>query len=133
VEEAWYKGIVGAYLRLSRAIVVPIDNPGSVVDKAVAAAKEGRSVVIFPQGGLSDNIVTKPKSGAARIALKAKVPLIPLRLTNSQDILLRGGLPHFRRTDIIIGKAIDTRGFDADSVKDWRKLTAKIAETINDL
>ena len=125
--------VVGSWLRLVRVLWVDWNNPGKVVPEAVQAVREGYTLIVFPDGGLADNVMTHPKTGAARIALQAGVPLVPLRLIGSQRIMLRSGFPHFRRADIIIGKVMDTRSYDADSRKDVRLLTKKLSQTINAL
>ena len=134
VDEEWFiKPLIGTFLRLADSIVVEVAAPGKTVGIAIEAARQGSTIVIFPQGGISGNIVTKPKTGAARIALKAGVPLVPVKLTGSHHIMLRTGFPKMRRTDIIVGKPIDTRGYDADKPADWKRLTAELARRINEL
>jgi 1-acyl-sn-glycerol-3-phosphate acyltransferase len=65
------------------------------IDTAVRLAREGYPVVMFPEGtrrrkGLRKKWEARPRSGAARIALEAGVPLMPVAVRGT-DRLSRGG------------------------------------------
>ena len=65
------------------------------VETAVRLAREGNVVVMFPEGtrrakGLVKKHQARPRSGAARIALEAGVPLVPAAVAGT-DRLLRLG------------------------------------------
>lgn len=60
------------------------------VQAAVTAARNGRCVVVYPEGTITKDPQMWPgraKSGAARIALTAGVPLIPMAHWGAQDIM----------------------------------------------
>jgi 1-acyl-sn-glycerol-3-phosphate acyltransferase len=52
----------------------------SALNSAIAILKRNRSILIFPEGGLSTNsqIVEKLKTGAVRMALATGAPIIPI-------------------------------------------------------
>ncbi|MEG2769629.1 MAG: lysophospholipid acyltransferase family protein, partial [Oscillospiraceae bacterium] len=51
------------------------------LNEAEAFVKMGRSMVIFPEGTRAkDGVIGEFKSGSFRIATKAKVPLVPVRI-----------------------------------------------------
>ena len=54
-------------------------NGTAVVDAAVEALEQGRSVCVFPEGKLSPtmNQMNQPHTGVARIALKSGAPVVP--------------------------------------------------------
>jgi 1-acyl-sn-glycerol-3-phosphate acyltransferase len=134
VEKAWYdKPMTHWFLRLSRSIVVPLKPPKRhVVEQAVAAAQHGATIIIFPEGGTHAlNKMIAPKTGAARIALFAGVPLVPLKIVESHRVMPPSRWPRFRRTDIIIGRPLTMTGYKKDSKKDWHALTDKLSRTIN--
>ena len=67
----------------------------AAVETAVKLAREGYAVVMFPEGtrrkkGIVKKFEARPRSGAARIALEADVPLVPVALKGT-DALLRLG------------------------------------------
>jgi 1-acyl-sn-glycerol-3-phosphate acyltransferase len=64
---------------------------GSAVVAAVAALRAGRLVGIFPEGTRSpDGLLHQGKTGAARIAVAAGVPVIPAGITGTDQALPRG-------------------------------------------
>jgi 1-acyl-sn-glycerol-3-phosphate acyltransferase len=67
----------------------------AAIDTAVRLAREGHAVAMFPEGtrrrkGLVKRHEARPRSGAARIALEAGVPLVPAAVSGT-DRLLRFG------------------------------------------
>lgn len=61
------------------------------MDKAVEYLHDGELVGIFPEGTISQSFELQPlKSGAARIAAQAGVPLIPVVLWGTQRFLTKG-------------------------------------------
>ncbi len=64
---------------------------------AVALAREGHAVVMFPEGtrrrkGLRKKYEARWRSGAARIALEAGVPLVPAGITGTERLARLGPL-----------------------------------------
>jgi 1-acyl-sn-glycerol-3-phosphate acyltransferase len=64
---------------------------------AVQLAREGEVVVIFPEGtrrekGLVKKFQARPHTGAARVALEARVPLIPAGIAGTDNIRRLGPL-----------------------------------------
>ena len=67
------------------------------VETAIRLAREGNVVVMFPEGtrrskGLVKKHQPRPKSGAARIALEAGVPLVPAAVAGTDRLLRLGPL-----------------------------------------
>ena len=67
------------------------------VETAVRLAREGNVVVMFPEGtrrrkGLVKKHQARARTGAARIALMAKVPLVPAALGGTDRLLALGPL-----------------------------------------
>jgi 1-acyl-sn-glycerol-3-phosphate acyltransferase len=83
---------------------IPVDRSAGAVafDNAVAALKAGEIVGVFPEATISRSFTLKAfKSGAARMAMAADVPLIPMALWGGQRIFTKG---HAR--DLSRGKAV---------------------------
>lgn len=72
---------------------IPLDTTGkdkSGINKAISYLKQGKVIEIFPEGGRSkDGKLKEGKTGAVRIALKAKVPIVPIGVEGTYDIWSR--------------------------------------------
>jgi 1-acyl-sn-glycerol-3-phosphate acyltransferase len=67
------------------------------VETAIRLCREGHVVVMFPEGtrrqkGLVKRFEARPRSGAARIALEADVPLVPAAVKGTDRLLRLGKL-----------------------------------------
>jgi 1-acyl-sn-glycerol-3-phosphate acyltransferase len=102
------------------------------IETAVQLAREGHVVTMFPEGtrrtkGLVKRFEARPRSGAARIALEAGVPLVPAAVKGT-DKLLRLG-----RLSVVYGRPVeidDLRGRDVAeaALEATERLMARIAE-----
>ncbi|NTV89578.1 MAG: 1-acyl-sn-glycerol-3-phosphate acyltransferase, partial [Clostridiales bacterium] len=58
------------------------------INKAVDILKSGRSMVLFPEGRLGDGVaVGEFKKGSVKLAAKAGVPIIPVTIRNSINVM----------------------------------------------
>jgi 1-acyl-sn-glycerol-3-phosphate acyltransferase len=67
------------------------------IENAVRLAREGNIVAMFPEGtrrrkGLMKTREARPRTGAARIALEAGVPLIPAAIAGTDKLIRLGPL-----------------------------------------
>jgi 1-acyl-sn-glycerol-3-phosphate acyltransferase len=102
------------------------------IETAVRLAREGNVIAMFPEGtrrtkGLVKRFEARPRSGAARIALEAGVPLVPAAVKGT-DKLTRLG-----RLSVAYGAPVeidDLRGRDvAEAAPEaTERLMARIAE-----
>jgi 1-acyl-sn-glycerol-3-phosphate acyltransferase len=81
------------------------------IETAVRLAREGNVVAMFPEGtrrrkGLVKRFEARPRTGAARIALDAGVPLVPAAIKGTDRLLRLGPLR------VAYGPPIDTAGLD---------------------
>jgi 1-acyl-sn-glycerol-3-phosphate acyltransferase len=65
------------------------------IENAVRLAREGNVVAMFPEGtrrrkGLVKKFEARPRTGAARIALEAGVPLVPAAIKGTERLLWFG-------------------------------------------
>jgi 1-acyl-sn-glycerol-3-phosphate acyltransferase len=68
------------------------------VDSAVQALREGEAVMIFPEATITRNPDHTPmqgKTGVARIALAADVPVIPMAVWGAHQVIQKGGRKGF--------------------------------------
>jgi 1-acyl-sn-glycerol-3-phosphate acyltransferase len=103
------------------------------IETAVRLAREGHAVMMFPEGtrrtkGLAKKRQARPRTGAARIALEAGVPLVPAAVAGTDRLLRFGPLRVAYGTPVDID---DLRGGDdlrAASHEATDRLMARIAE-----
>lgn len=83
----------------------------SMSEGAKLIRARGISVLLFPEGGRTETGIRPFKEGAAYIAIKAGVPIVPVGLVNVRGVLpmdsllLRPG-----NVEIVVGEPIDTSG-----------------------
>jgi len=77
-QEVFDHKITGPIMRSLRHIEVDRDNGGSSYDAAVEYLKAGELVGVYPEATISRSFEIKGfKSGAARMAIQAGVPIVP--------------------------------------------------------
>jgi 1-acyl-sn-glycerol-3-phosphate acyltransferase len=90
---------------------VPVDRDGG--DRAAlrvveAALVGGEPIVVFPEGTRCSGPELAPLfSGAAYLALKQGVPIVPVGIGGSERIIVhRRGIPWFSRVCVVVGEPI---------------------------
>lgn len=93
---------------------VPVDRSGGrasegAIVTATRVLGEGSLLGIYPEGTRSPNgIMYRGKTGVARMALEAKVPVIPVAMINTYEIQPPGQLwPRLYRVGVRIGTPLD--------------------------
>jgi len=118
----WKVPFIGWHLRRSGQVAVDQSSARSAVlslSAGVAALRSGLPLVIFPEGGRSATGETRTfLSGAAFMAIRAQVPLVPITLVGTFG-LLPIHVYHLRPRplEIVIGRPLSTIGLttrDAD-------------------
>ena len=109
----------------------------SVYEQALQVLREGKLLGIFPEGTRSPNgRLQKAYTGVAKVALLAKVPVIPIAMIGTFKILSRFQYaPRFRKCRIKIGKSISLEKYYGQEISDdlARQITDKIMKTIGEL
>jgi 1-acyl-sn-glycerol-3-phosphate acyltransferase len=103
------------------------------IETAVRLAREGNVVVMFPEGtrrakGLVKKHQPRPKSGAARIALEAGVPLVPAAVAGTDRLLRLGPLRIAYGTPVELDDLRATDDVRLASREATDRLMARIAE-----
>ena len=77
-------------------------------EKALNYLKKSEIILIFPEGRRSpDGKLQKAYTGIAKLALKAKTPVLPIGIIGANKVLPRGAkLPRLTRCEVKIGKLI---------------------------
>ena len=104
-------------------------------EKALAslhAAKEkivnGTSVIFFPEGTRSkDGSLGKFKKGAFKMAIDLKLPILPITIIGTKEILPPNSLDLFPgKVMMVIHKPIDTAGYTDDNLDELVELTRQV-------
>ena len=105
-------------------------NAAGAFDAAVAAVRRGELVVVYPEGTITRDPGLWPmvgKSGAARIALETRCPVIPIGQWGAQEVLA----PYARRPDLFPRKKIEMKvgdPVDLSDLYDRERTTAVVNE-----
>lgn len=87
---AFDKPLVGGLLRGMHHISVDMGAGGAAYSNAVAALKGGELIGVFPEAGVSASFTVRDlKSGAARLAAEAGVPIIPVAVWGGHRLLTK--------------------------------------------
>ncbi|MBV9158266.1 MAG: 1-acyl-sn-glycerol-3-phosphate acyltransferase [Acidobacteriaceae bacterium] len=125
---------LGQHLSRAGHIPVPREDPRASVKTmqlAAQAIQEKKiSLLIFPEGGRSHDGVLRPfKEGGAYIAIRAGVPVVPLVIIGSREILpYGGGIPEAGQVTLRILKPIDTAQL---TIKDRGAVTNRVRDLIS--
>jgi 1-acyl-sn-glycerol-3-phosphate acyltransferase len=136
--------VVGPFLRkLGQLPVYRNRGDAALVLKAAEAALlDDQCVIVYPEGTASRDPGLWPmvgKTGAARLALKTGVPVIPIAIWGAQDVLPYGSTrPHLvpRRTvRLVAGPPVDLSAFEGKpmTASTLREATAVIMADVTGL
>ncbi len=120
---------------MAAAGYISIDREGTrktveAMNEAARKIQKGMSVVVFPEGSRSPDGSIQPfKKGGFSLAIKSKVPIIPISITGSREIMPKGkwaASPGEIR--IRIDHPIETQQY---SLKDRKFLMEKVSQAIS--
>ncbi len=132
--ELWKIPFIGWYLNRSGQVPVDASNPRSAVAsllRGVKTLESGLSLVLFPEGGRTpDGHLHAMQSGSAFMAIRAQVPIVPLALVGTYELLpMHTYTLQPRPLRLIVGDPIPTTGL---STKDAEALTAQVHAVITE-
>lgn len=122
--------------------VIPLDRTGGKASEAALATglrvlREGNLLGIYPEGTRApDNRLYRGKTGVARLALEAKVPVIPMAMINTFELMPSGHKPRLGiRPGVRFGEPLDFSrhyGKEEDRLV-LREITDEIMRALRDL
>jgi 1-acyl-sn-glycerol-3-phosphate acyltransferase len=98
-KEIWAPWLYG-FIPTNRQKIAP-----TTIKKSLAAIRKGEIVGIFPEGGAAEQYIRPAKNGAAFLAMRTNVPILPMSLIGMDNIWtnwIKGIRP---KLQINIGKA----------------------------
>jgi 1-acyl-sn-glycerol-3-phosphate acyltransferase len=134
-KELWPIAFIGWYLNRSGQIPIDTANPHATLSSlgaGVRTLRAGTPLFVFPEGGRTPNGELQPfLSGAAYLAIRAQVPLVPVALKGVYD-LLPIHTHHFFPGELTlsVGEPIATKGM---TVRQTEELTAQLKTAIAEM
>ena len=134
-KELWPIAFIGWYLDRSGQIPIDTVNPRATLSSlglGVKALRSGMPLFVFPEGARTLDGELQPfLSGAAYLAIRAQVPVVPIALSGVYD-LLPMHTRHFYPANLTLsaGEPIDTTGM---TVRQTDELTLQIRNAIEAL
>jgi 1-acyl-sn-glycerol-3-phosphate acyltransferase len=123
---------IGFHLRRGGHIPVPREDARAAIKAIQEAGRMIRerkiSVLMFPEGGRTDGELRPFKEGAAMIAIAGGVPIVPVALRGTREVMPMGSwrmVPG--RVEVRIGDPIPTDGL---VTKDRGRLTEQVREVV---
>jgi 1-acyl-sn-glycerol-3-phosphate acyltransferase len=114
---------------------ISIDRGGTrdtveAMNEAAQKIRDGMSVVIFPEGSRSPDGSIQPfKKGGFTLAIKSKVPIVPVAISGSRAIMPKDKLTATSgEIRILVGHPVETENC---GLKDRELLMKKVRETIS--
>jgi 1-acyl-sn-glycerol-3-phosphate acyltransferase len=120
----WFDVPVRRFIATSLAGVLPVRRSGGDSYAALLAAvrpalKAGRTVIIYPEGTRStDGHIGEFRSGALRLARECGVPIVPVAVTGTADVLPKGGRWSPAPMQVRIGEPIDPNAASASELRE---------------
>lgn len=115
------KGLKGAIVRwfMTSSGQLPIDRSGGKASEAslntgLRVLGEGGVLGIYPEGTRSpDGRMYRGRTGVARMVLESHVPVIPVAVVGTNDVMPLGAkMPKVRKVSVHIGEPMDFSRFD---------------------
>lgn len=127
---------LGHHLKRAGHIPVPRENPRQALKTMSEAGRtlkeRGTSLLIFPEGGRTrTGELDKFKEGAAYIAIKAGVPIVPIALEGTREVLPMGSANV--RPGVVtmkVGDPIPTEGL---TLHDRARLTEELYDRVAEM
>jgi 1-acyl-sn-glycerol-3-phosphate acyltransferase len=130
--ELWKIAFIGWYLDRSGQIPIDVGNAHATLASlgaGVKALRSGMPLFVFPEGARTpDGELQEFLAGAAFLAIRAQVPLIPIALSGVYDLLpIHTHHIYPSELRLSVGEPIETRGM---TVRQIDELTARLRAAI---
>lgn len=130
-EQAFHHPVAGPLMRAMKHVPVQRSGGGAAYQLAVRRLGEGELIGVFPESRVTRTFTLLPfKTGAARMAADAGVPLVPMVIWGTHRILTRTHRSALRHklgvpVTIVVGEALHP-GPQADPVNVTEQLRARM-------
>ncbi|GAA2065836.1 lysophospholipid acyltransferase family protein [Streptomyces albiaxialis] len=133
-ESVFRHKVSGPLMRAMKHIPVDRSRGENAYAHALKALRSGEIIGVFPEATISRSFTLKDfKSGAARLAQEARVPLVPVALWGTQRLWTKGRKRDFGRNHVPIGIRVGEPlhpGADESAVTVTERLRERIQELL---
>jgi 1-acyl-sn-glycerol-3-phosphate acyltransferase len=115
------RGIKGRFVRwfFTSSGQLPIDRSGGkasedALNTGIAVLSSGKLLGIYPEGTRSpDGKMYRGRTGIARMALEARVPVIPVAMIDTEKVMPIGArMPKVQRIGVVFGQPLEFSRFE---------------------
>jgi 1-acyl-sn-glycerol-3-phosphate acyltransferase len=133
--DLWRLPFIGWWLERSGQVGVDLSDPRASIASllgAVRTLKSGMPLFIFPEGGRTESGYLQPfMKGPAFMAIKAQVPLVPMVLVGTWELLpIHSSEFHPVPVKLVVSEPIETKGM---TMKQADSLTALLQRQMEEL
>lgn len=131
----WFQGKIYFRILAWRFKAIPVDRGkgtgDQAIQKGVQLLKEGHNIIIYPEGTRGTSFeLSKGKTGVAKMALMADVPVVPMGVFGTHLLMPKGEhKPRIKRVvEVKIGKPMYFGHYasKADDQRTYREITDRI-------
>jgi len=139
-DELFHSFIFGGIIRILGAVPVLQEDSNaaaSALKSCLNLLKEGKSVILFPEGTRSPNGKLQPlEGGTALISIKSGIPIIPVYISGTYEAMPTGAAwVKPKKLRVFYGKAIyppkDAEGKSSKAIRE--ELTQELAKALSDM
>ena len=132
-DDYWYRSPVRRRLLELAIGAVPVSREGGGYEALVEGAQRvlgtGSSLLVFPEGTRSpDGALGQFRTGAARIAREFDVPLLPVAVVGTHELLAKGGRLRPGPVEVRLGTVIQPEDLDDDLSAARDQIAALLAQ-----
>ncbi|OON71778.1 lysophospholipid acyltransferase family protein [Streptomyces tsukubensis] len=132
-ESVFKHRVSGPLMRGMKHIPVDRDQGEKAYAHALDALRSGEIIGVFPEATISPSFTLKSfKSGAARMAQEAGVPLIPMALWGTQRLWTKGRPRNFKRQHIPVTVRVG-EGMEAPADQYAGAITRRLRDRVQEL
>ena len=119
----WFDVPVRRFIATSLIGILPVRRSGdgnydALLAAAGPALRAGRTVVIYPEGTRStDGSVSEFRSGAVRLARECGVPIVPVAIMGTADVLPKDGSFSTGPLEVRLGAPVDPQATSAPQLR----------------
>ena len=134
-KDLWSMPFIGWYLKRSGQMPIDTENPHATLSslgEGVKALRSGMPLFVFPEGSRTPTGELLPfLSGAAFLAIRAQVPLVPIALSGVYDLLpIHTHHLYPSKLTLRAGEPIETKGM---TVRQTGELTERLRAAIQEM
>lgn len=113
--------LYGTWMKRIRSVMIKRDDPRAslrAISEGIDYIDHGFSMLIFPEGTRAQGgPMNEFKKGALKLAVKPGVPIVPISINGTYEVLEKDGILKSAPIDMIIHPAIPTEGIDRQEEK----------------